>query len=131
MIFLVLIYVLLGVLVLLFLCEMWRQLYKLNTVNDLIRTYEHDVENPKLIDEMYAFCLKDRKLKKVMAKHNPTKEDFDKLYHKLLLWTNFRKYRRFVPISSFFAVYSLDYLLSHKDMDAYDLSKKMCNFFNI
>ena len=103
MIFLVLIYVLLGVLVLLFLCEMWRQLYKLNT----------------------------RKLKKVMAKHNPTKEDFDKLYHKLLLWTNFRKYRRFVPISSFFAVYSLDYLLSHKDMDAYDLSKKMCNFFNI
>ena len=47
MIFLVLIYVLLGVLVLLFLCEMWRQLYKLNTVNNLIRTYEHDVENPK------------------------------------------------------------------------------------
>ena len=131
MIFLVLIYVLLGVLVLLFLCEMWRQLYKLNTVNNLIRTYEHDVENPKLIDEMYDFCLKDRKLKKVMAKYNPTKEDFDKLYHKLLLWTNFRKYRRFVPISSFFAVYSLDYMLSHKDMDAYDLSKKMCNFFNI
>lgn len=124
-------YGLLGLLVFLFLFEQARQLYKLNKVNELIRTYEHDVENPKLIDEMYDFCMKDRKLKKVMAKHNPAKEDFDKLYHKLLLWTNFRKYRRFVPISSFFAVYSLDYMLSHRDMDAYDLSKKMCNFFNI
>ncbi len=121
----------LAVLVALFLFEQARQLRKLNKVNELIRTYEHDVENPKLIEEMYAFCLKDRKLKKVMAKYNPTPEDFDKLYHKLLLWTNFRKYRRFVPISSFFAVYSLDYMLSHQDMDALALSKKMCNFFNI
>ncbi len=124
-------YGLLAVLVGLFLFEQARQLRKLNKVNELIRTYEHDVENPKLIEEMYSFCLKDRKLKKVMAKHNPTPEDFDKLYHKLLIWTNFRKYRRFVPISSFFAVYTLDYMLSHKDMDALDLSKKMCNFFNI
>ena len=124
-------YALLAGLAALFLFEQARQLRKLNKVNELIRTYEHDVENPKLIEEMYAFCQKDRKLKKVMAKYNPTPEDFDKLYHKLLLWTNFRKYRRFVPISSFFAVYSLDYLLSHPDMDAYDLSKKMCNFFNI
>ena len=131
MILLVLIYVLLGALVALFLFEQARQLYKLNTVNNLIRTYEHDVENPKLIDEMYDFCLKDRKLKKVMAKHNPTKEDFDKLYHKLLIYGNFRKFRRFVPISSFFAVYSLEYMLTHKDMDAFQLTKKMMNFFHI
>ena len=127
----VIVYGLLGVLAAVFLYEQIRQLRKLNKVNELIRTYEHDVENPKLIEEMYDYCHRDRKLKKVMKKHNPTMEDFDKLYHKLLIWTNFRKYRRFVPISSFFAVYSLDYLLTHKDMDAYDLSKKMCNFFNI
>ena len=127
----VLIYVVLGVLVALFLFEMWRQLYKLNTVNNLIRTYEHDVENPKLIDEMYDFCLKDRKLKKVMAKYNPTKEDFDKLYHKLLLWTNFRKYRRFVPISSFFFREPLSYLLEHKEEDPKQLAMKMMDFFHI
>ena len=128
------VYIVYGVLIALaalFLFEQARQIRKLNKVNELIRTYEHDVENPKLIEEMYGYCLKDRKLKKVMAKYNPTPEDFDKLYHKLLLWTNFRKFRRFVPISSFFAVYSLDYMLSHQDMDAFDLSKKMCNFFNI
>lgn len=126
-----LIYGALGVLAVLFLMEITRQLQKLNKVNALIRTYEHDVENPKLIDEMYAYCQQDRKLKKVMAKYNPTREDFDRLYHKLLIWGNFRKFRRFVPISSFFSVYPLEFMLSHQDMDAYDLTKKMMNFFHI
>ena len=126
----ILLVVLLGLLGL-FLSEMYRQVTKLNTVRRLIDTYEHDTENPKVIDEMYAFCLKDRKLKKVMAKYNPTKKDFDMIYHKLLMYGNFRKINRFVPISSFFAVYTLDYLLTNPDLDAYTLTKRTMNFFNI
>ena len=121
----------LALLAALFVYEQVRQIRKLNKVNELINTYEHDVENPKLIDEMYDYCQKDRKLKKIMEKYQPTKEDFDKLYHKLLIYGNFRKFRRFVPISSFFAVYSLEYMLTHKDMDAFQLTKKMMNFFHI
>lgn len=121
----------LALLAIVFVYEQVRQIRKLNKVNDLINTYEKDVENPKLIDEMYDYCRNDRKLKKVMAKYEPTKEDFDKLYHKLLIYGNFRKFRRFVPISSFFAVYSLEYMLAHKDMDAFHLTKKMMNFFHI
>lgn len=118
-------------LVLYLLYELFRQLSKLNQVRRLIDTYEHDVENPRLIDEMFSYCTSDRKLKKVVEKHGATRERFDKIYHKLLVWGNFRKINRFVPISSFFAVYTLDYLLTHEDDDPYKLTKKMCNFFNI
>ena len=52
----ILLVVLIGLLGL-FLSEMYRQVTKLNTVRRLIDTYEHDTENPKVIDEMYAFCL--------------------------------------------------------------------------
>ena len=120
----------LAVIVVFFVAEEYRQVKKLNVVRRLIDTYEHDVENPRLIDEMYDFCQKDRRLKKVMQKHQPTREDFDKLYHKLLILGNFRKYNRFIPISSFFAVYTLDYLLTHKDEDHFKLTKKCMNFFN-
>lgn len=111
--------------------ELWRQLKKSNTVRRLIDTYEHDTENPKLIEEMYDFCSKDRKLKKIVQKYNATPEDFDMLYHKLLIIGNFRKINRFVPISSFFAVYTLDYLLSHQDEDYFKMTKRMMNFFNV
>lgn len=127
----IIVYILLGALAALFLWEQYRQLTKLNFVRRLIDTYEHDVHNPALIDAMYDFCRKDRKLKKVVAKHQATREDFDFLYRKLLVRGNFRKINRFVPISSFFAVYTLDYLLTHKDYSELDLCKRMMNFFNI
>ena len=127
----VLAYGLLGLLVAFFLWEQYRQITKLNFVRRLIDTYEHDVDNPALIDAMYDFCRKDRKLKKIVAAHQATKEDFRMLYKKLLVRGNFRKYNRFVPISSFFATYTLDYLLKHKDMSEFDLTKRMMNFFNI
>lgn len=123
--------IILAALAALFVSEMWRQLTKLNTVRRLIDTYEHDVENPKLLTEMYDFCCQDRKLKKVMARHKATLEDFDLIYHKLLVRGNFRKINRFVPISSFFAVYTLDYLLKNKEKDEFELSKRVMNFFNI
>ena len=119
-----------AILALLLIREEYRQIKKLNKVNYLINTYEHDLENPKLIDEMYEFCWQDRKLKKVMKKYQPTKEDFNRLYHRLLVWGNFRKYHRFVPISSFFAVYPLEYLLTHQDLDDKALNMRMMNFFH-
>ena len=106
-------------------------LRKLNFVKKLITQYEHDVENPQLIDEMYNYCCQDRKLKKVVAKHNATREDFNFCFHKLLEWGNFRKYNRFVPISSFFAVYTLNYMLTHTDQNDKDYTMRMMNFFNI
>lgn len=124
-------YGLLGILAAIFLWEQYRQLTKLNFVRRLIDTYEHDVNNPALIDAMYDFCRRDRKLKKIVAAHQATREDFLMLYKKLLIRGNFRKYNRFVPISSFFAVYTLDYLLKNKDADEFDLTKRMMNFFNI
>lgn len=127
----VLAYGLLGLLVAFFLWEQVRQITKLNFVRRLIDTYEHDVDNPALIDAMYDFCRKDRKLKKIVAAHQATKEDFRMLYKKLLIRGNFRKYNRFVPISSFFATYTLDYLLKNKEASEFDLTKRMMNFFNI
>ena len=123
--------VFIGILALALIFEEYRQVRKLNKINYLINTYEHDLENPKLIDEMYDFCLKDRKLKKVMKKYNPTKEDFNRLYHRLLVWGNFRKYHRFILISSFFAVYPLEYLLTHQELDDKALCMRMMNFFHI
>ena len=123
--------VFIGILALALIFEEYRQVRKLNKINYLINTYEHDLENPKLIDEMYDFCLKDRKLKKVMKKYNPTKEDFNRLYHRLLVWGNFRKYHRFIPLSSFFAVYPLEYLLTHQELDDKALCMRMMNFFHI
>ena len=124
-------YLLLGALAAHFLWEQYRQITKLNFVRRLIDTYEHDVDNPALIDAMYDFCRRDRKLKKIVAAHQATREDFLMLYKKLLIRGNFRKYNRFVPISSFFAVYTLNYLLKNKDADEFDLTKRMMNFFNI
>ena len=124
-------YLLLGALAAFFLWEQYRQITKLNFVRRLIDTYEHDVNNPALIDAMYDFCHRDRKLKKIVAAHQATREDFLMLYKKLLIRGHFRKYNRFVPISSFFAVYTLNYLLKKKDADEFDLTKRMMNFFNI
>ena len=124
-------YLLLGAFAAFFLWEQYRQITKLNFVRRLIDTYEHDVNNPALIDAMYDFCRRDRKLKKIVAAHQATREDFLMLYKKLLIRGNFRKYNRFIPISSFFAVYTLNYLLKNKDADEFDLTKRMMNFFNI
>ena len=47
-------YLLLGALAALFLWEQYRQITKLNFVRRLIDTYEHDVDNPALIDAMIS-----------------------------------------------------------------------------
>lgn len=119
------------ILTVIFVREELYHLRKLNVVRRLIDTYEHDVENPALIDTMYEYCCKDRKLKKVVEKHHATRDDFALCFRKLLQWGNFRKYNRFVPISAFFAKYTLDYMLTHTDQNDKDYTMKMMNFFNI
>lgn len=97
----------------------------------LIETYIEDLENPKLIEEIYAYCSTDFKLRRILKKHDAGPEDIDMLYHKLLIWGNFRKYNRFVPITSFFYAYGLNYLLSHRDGEPKELTQKMMNFLHI
>ena len=91
----------------------------------------YNKKSPQLIDEIFDFITKDRRLSLIIKKYNADKNDIKALYKKLLIWGDFRKYNRFVPITSFFYAGALDYLLQHKDDDAKSLTMKMMNYFNI
>lgn len=111
--------------------EMYHSLKRSETTNRLIRTYIDDLGNERLFDEIYDYCQKDFKLKRIMKKHGATKEDIKFLHKKLLTWGNIKKGRRFVPITSFFYAYSLDYLLEHREDDDKKVTMRMLNFFHI
>ena len=115
----------------LFVWEMSYSLRRSNTISRLVNTYMDDLQNEALIDEIYAHCTKDRKLRPVMQRYKANRSDIRMLFQKLLIWGNFRKGRRFVPISSFFFRTSLEYLLKHKDADDKQLTMEMMNFFHI
>lgn len=97
----------------------------------LINKYEHDKNNPTLIDEIFLAITKDFLLKNVINKNSAKKEDIKLLHSKLMKWGDFRKYNRYIPITSFFNITTLDYLLKHKNDDAQSLTKKMMNHFHI
>ena len=118
-------------LVAIFLLEMRHSMRRSAESVRLISAYMEDLENPRLIEEITAYCNSDRKLRRIMDKHGATAEDIGDIYHKLLIWGNFRKYNRFVPITSFFYAYSLNYLLSHRGEDPKALTQKMMNFLHI
>lgn len=111
--------------------EMYHSLKRSETTNRLIRTYIDDLGNERLFDEIYDYCQKDFKLKRIMKKHGATKEDIKFLHKKLLTWGNIKKGRRFVPITSFFYAYSLNYLLEHREDDDKKVTMRMLNFFHI
>ena len=96
----------------------------------LIEKYENDKFNPQLIDEIFAAISDDVLLKRILKSHNATKRDISKLHAKLMKWGDFRKYNRYVPITSFFNVHTLEYLLKHKNDDAKSLTEKMMNHFH-
>ena len=98
---------------------------------DLIRRYENDKKNPQLIQDIFSEVNKDFFLRRILMKHNATVDDIAKLHSKLLKWGDFRKYNRYVPITSFFNRTALEYLLTHKDDDAKSLTEKMMNHFHI
>ena len=96
----------------------------------LIEKYENDKFNPKLIEEIFAALNDDVLLKRILKSHNATQRDISKLHAKLMKWGDFRKYNRYIPITSFFNVHTLEYLLEHKNDDAKSLTEKMMNHFH-
>lgn len=97
----------------------------------LINKYEHDKNNPKLIAEIFSVVTKDFFLNRIAKKYSATEKDIEILHAKLMKWGDFRKYNRYVPITSFFNVTTFEYLLKHKNDDAKSLTQKMMNHFHI
>ena len=123
--------IILFLLAVLFLFEMRHSLRRSSETNRLITKYIDDRQNKELIGEIYRYCLSDFKLRRIMKKYQISPGDIEALYQKLLIWGNFRKGRRFVPISSFFYVYTLEYLIKNKNEDAKKLTMRCMNFFHI
>lgn len=96
----------------------------------LIEKYENDKNNPKLIEEIFAAISSDALLARILKRHKATTKDISRLHAKLMKWGDFRKYNRYVPITSFFNVHTLEYLLEHKNDDAKSLTEKMMNHFH-
>ena len=96
----------------------------------LIEKYSQTRNDPKLIDEILETICNDILLRRILKKNHATRADIEILHHKLMQWGDFRKYNRYIPITSFFNVSTLDYLLKHKSEDALSLTKKMMNHFH-
>ena len=95
-----------------------------------IQRYENDKKNPQLIQAIFNEISGDFFLRRILIRHNATVNDIAKLHAKLLKWGDFRKYNRYIPITSFFNRTALEYLLTHKDDDAKSLTMKMMNHFH-
>ena len=96
----------------------------------LIEKYENDKLNPQLIEDIFAAISEDVLLSRILKRHKATPRDISRLHAKLMKWGDFRKYNRYVPITSFFNVHTLEYLLEHKNDDAKSLTEKMMNHFH-
>ena len=97
----------------------------------LIAKYENDKKNPQLIKDIFDIISKDYYLGRILKKNKADMKDISNLHKKLMKWGDFRKYNRYIPITSFFNKSSLQYLLEHKDDDAKSLTEKMMNHFHI
>ena len=115
----------LGLLTALFILQMRRSLKRSTLVNLLINEYIDHLDDPALIDTIYAYCTSDWRLRRIMKRYGGTRTDIEELFQKLLIWANFRKGRRFVPISAFFFAGSLAYLLCNKDAEPKKLAMKI------
>ena len=97
----------------------------------LIAKYENDKKNPQLIKDIFNTISKDYYLGNILKKNKADINDITNLHKKLMKWGDFRKYNRYIPITSFFNKTTLQYLLEHKDDDAKSLTEKMMNHFHI
>ena len=117
----------------LFVFEMKHSLKRSSVTNELINEYAGELTGPKrqeLIAKVYDYCARDRKPKKIIKKYQATEADFMQAYKKLLREADFVKGRRYVPISSFFYVYTLEHILAHPEEDSKKLAMKCLNFFH-
>ena len=126
----ILLTVLLSLLAVIFLLEMRHSLRRSSAAFALVEEYEHDLGNPELAKKIYAFIESDWKLRRVLRREGGRLEDIRHLIKRLMLWGNMRKGRRFIPITSFFYVTSLRYLLRHRDEEPKKLAMRMMNFFH-
>lgn len=122
--------VLLALIIVVFLIETRHNLKRDSAAFRLVEQYEKDLGNPALVDEIVGFVENDWKLKRVWRREHGTKDDVRRLIKHLMLWGNMRKGRRFIPITSFFYVGSLEYLLKHKDGEPKKLAMKMMQIFH-
>ena len=123
--------ILLVVLAVLFVLEMRHSLKRSTAANNVVRKYIDDGDNPALIDEIYDYCVNDFKLKRIMKRNDATRDTIEHLYRKLKVWGDIKKGRRYVPITSFFYAYALEWLLTHQDADDKEAAMKMMNFLHI
>ncbi|MBR1579315.1 MAG: hypothetical protein IJ668_02310 [Selenomonadaceae bacterium] len=114
-----------------FATEIRRSLRRSSRSVELIDKFLSDRNEAELIDALYEYATGDRRLKKIVANYGATREDFTKLHRKLMMWGDFRKYNRYVPVTSFFYASALDYMLEHKDDDAKSITMQMMNYFHI
>ncbi len=122
---------LITILSIIFILEMGHSLHRSNVNSRLIDKYRNDLQSPQLITDIYSYCQQDYKLRRIVKKYHLTAADVAKIYQKLLLWGNFHKGRRFVPITAFLYTGSLEYLCQHKNEDAKTLTMKSMNFLHI
>lgn len=121
-------------LILITVCFIWEMRHSIKRSAEsyrLIQTYQDDLHNKQLIQEIYSYCLKDWKLRRIVRQYEVTPYVIEKLYQKLLLWGNLHKGHRFVPITSFFYVSTFKYLVTHKNEDAKKLAMTCMNFLHI
>ena len=122
---------LLLLLIAVFFLEMRHSLRRSALTNRLIVEKDDPAKCEEILGAIYRHCLSDWKLRRVMKKYGATREDLRQLQEKLRKWGDFEKGRRYIPISSFFYVYTLEYLLRYKDSDAKTLTVKCMNFFHM
>ena len=122
---------LIAILSIIFLLEMRHSMRRSNINSQLIEKYRNNLQNKKLLAEIYDYCQQDYKLRRIVKKYGLTEADVEKIYQKLLLWGNFHKGRRFVPITAFLYVCTLEYLCKHKNDDAKSLTMKCMNLLHI
>lgn len=121
----------LAVLAVIFLREMRHNIHRSAVSGHLINKYRDDYENPALYDELYEYMASDYKLKKIVARYNVTCADVAALSKKLKIWGDFHKDRRYVPVSAFFYVCTLEYIVANKDGDPKKLTEKCMNYFHM
>ena len=80
----------LVLLTILFLLQMRRSLKRSTLVNSLINEYIDRLDDPALIDAIYAYCTTDWRLRRIMKRYGGTRADIEMLFQKLLVWANFR-----------------------------------------
>ena len=128
----VVLFVLFLALITLFVAEMRHSLARSTAINDITRRFtEEQAEKDEVIKEIFAYCRQDRKLKPIVEKYSATPEKFSAIFDKLRVWGDIKKGRRYVPIASFFYVYSLEWLLKNPDEDEKKTAMKMMNFLHI